>query len=207
MQPLQEAILVNSSQQLSLSGKLYLSFPGGACPETPQTFANALPGAVFVTPGDAEPVQLQPLAFSAQVRLAGCCACIRGAAARLCVHLTAAPSVPSCADWNCRFSVCHLPRSGVQPQLGSVASATCKASQWSVQDNNQCASRKRQLIRADQSANCWQWVQWRGLICPDVQPDHQFFRLDVRLSKRAVLWLQGCTAWGTAPACSRLPMH
>ena len=143
VQPLQEAILVNSSQQLSLSGKLYLSFPGGACPETPQTFANALPGAVFVTPGDAEPVQLQPPAFSAQVRLAGCCACIRGAAARLCVHLTAPPSVASCADWNCRFSVCHLPRSGVQPQLGSVASATCKASQWSVQDNTQCASRKR----------------------------------------------------------------
>ena len=71
LQPLQERIIVNSSQQLSLSGKLYLSFPGGACPGTPQTFANALPGAAFVTPEDAEPVQLQPPAFTAQVRLAG----------------------------------------------------------------------------------------------------------------------------------------
>ncbi len=71
LQPLQEGIIVNSSQQLSLSGKLYLSFPGGACPGTPQTFANALPGAAFVTPEDAEPVQLQPPTFSAQVRLAG----------------------------------------------------------------------------------------------------------------------------------------
>lgn len=70
LQPLQEAIIVNSSQQLSLAGKLYVAFPGGACPSTPQTFANALPGAQFVTPGDADPVQLQPPAFNAQVRLA-----------------------------------------------------------------------------------------------------------------------------------------
>ena len=89
LQPLQEAILVNSSQQLSLSGKLYLSFPGGACPDTPQTFANALPGAAFVTPGDAEPVQLQPPAFSAQVRLARCRACTVGAATLSCMTLVA----------------------------------------------------------------------------------------------------------------------
>ncbi|EIE21490.1 hypothetical protein COCSUDRAFT_66913 [Coccomyxa subellipsoidea C-169] len=67
LQPLQAPILVNSSQQLSLAGKLFLSFPSEACPTTPSAFANALPGAKLVTPADADPVRMQPDSFQAQI--------------------------------------------------------------------------------------------------------------------------------------------
>ncbi|BDA44712.1 probable broad substrate specificity ATP-binding cassette transporter at C-terminar half [Coccomyxa sp. Obi] len=67
IQPLQAPILVPANQTLSLAGRLFLSFPTGACPTTPQAFANALPGAMVVTPPDADPVRVQPASFQAQV--------------------------------------------------------------------------------------------------------------------------------------------
>ncbi len=81
LQPLQAPILVNSSQQLSLAGKLFLSFPSEACPTTPSAFANALPGAKLVTPADADPVRMQPDSFQAQVREQGKAAMSSGAVA------------------------------------------------------------------------------------------------------------------------------
>lgn len=79
LQPLQAPILVNSSQQLSLAGKLFLSFPSGSCPTTPQAFASALPGARLATPLDADPVRMQPASFQAQVREQGKAAMSSGA--------------------------------------------------------------------------------------------------------------------------------
>jgi hypothetical protein len=66
-EPLQEDIIVNGTQQLSLAGRLFLQFPTRTCPTTPQAFANGLPGAVITTPADVDPVRIQPSAFQAQV--------------------------------------------------------------------------------------------------------------------------------------------
>lgn len=71
IQPLPAPIIVNNTQQLSLAGKLFMSFPSGTCPTTPQAFASQLPGATIVTPADADPVRVQPSAFQAQVREQG----------------------------------------------------------------------------------------------------------------------------------------
>ena len=83
IQPLPEPIIVNSTQQMSLSGKLFLSIPSGPCPTTPQAFVQSLAGSSIVTPADADPLSLQPSAIQAQVILMGhellsCCSkCIR----------------------------------------------------------------------------------------------------------------------------------
>lgn len=67
IQPLPEPIIVNSTQQLSLSGKLFLSIPTSPCPSTPQAFVQSLAGASIVTPDDAGLLSLQPSAIQAQV--------------------------------------------------------------------------------------------------------------------------------------------
>lgn len=71
IEPLPADIIVNNTQQLSLAGKLFLTFPTGTCPTTPQAFASGLPGATVTTPSDADPVRIQPSSFQAQVRRAG----------------------------------------------------------------------------------------------------------------------------------------
>ena len=71
IQPLAEPIVVNSTQQMSLSGKLFLSIPSGPCPTTPQDFVQALAGASIVTPADADLLSLQPSAIQAQASLRG----------------------------------------------------------------------------------------------------------------------------------------
>lgn len=71
IQPLPEPIIINSTQQMSLSGKLFLSIPSGPCPTTPQAFVQALAGASIVTPADADLLSLQPSALQAQVILLG----------------------------------------------------------------------------------------------------------------------------------------
>ena len=63
MQPLAEPLSVNSTQPLSLSGKLYLSIPAGPCPSTPQAFVQSLAGASIVTPPEADLISLQPSAI------------------------------------------------------------------------------------------------------------------------------------------------
>ena len=71
IQPLPEPIIINSTQHMSLSGKLFLSIPSGPCPTTPQAFVQALAGASIVTPADADLPSLQPSAIRAQVILLG----------------------------------------------------------------------------------------------------------------------------------------
>lgn len=71
IQPLPEPIIVNGTQQLSLSGKLILSIPSGPCPTAPQAFVQSLAGASVITPADASLLSLQPPAIKAQVILRG----------------------------------------------------------------------------------------------------------------------------------------
>ena len=75
MQPLAEPLSVNSTQPLSLSGKLYLSIPAGPCPSTPQAFVQSLAGASIVTPPEADLISLQPSAIHAQVDPQGLLSC------------------------------------------------------------------------------------------------------------------------------------
>lgn len=145
IQPLQAPILVPANQTLSLAGRLFLSFPTGACPTTAQAFANALPGAMVVTPPDADPVRVQPASFQAQVRDQGKAALSCGAPAlevKACVRDTPAaplklirlPFSSQFAGWRSSTGSGYLLRHRLQPELLAAPTFASNTRQWSLWD-------------------------------------------------------------------------
>ena len=64
--PISAAISVNSTEGLSLTGRLFVSLPG-ACPASADAVLRSLRGAELVFPAAAPPVRINPRVIRAQV--------------------------------------------------------------------------------------------------------------------------------------------